>query len=134
MQLRIEREALRKEPDAASRDRLERLEEEIAGLGERSDALTTAWKEEKGRLADTQKLKERLDQARVEVEQAQRSGDYARASELMYGQIPALERDIAAGADGDAGKLVTEAVTEDQIAGVVSRWTGVPVERMLEGG
>ncbi|MGI4952502.1 MAG: ATP-dependent chaperone ClpB [Janthinobacterium lividum] len=133
MQLRIEREALRKEPDAASRDRLERLEEEIAGLGERSDALTTAWKEEKGRLADTQKLKERLDQARVEVEQAQRSGDYARASELMYGQIPALERDIAAGADGEAGKLVTEAVTEDQIAGVVSRWTGVPVERMLEG-
>ena len=133
MQLRIEREALRKEADPASRDRLERLEGEIAGLAERSDTMTASWKAEKGRLADTQKLKERLDQARVEVEQAQRQGDYAKASELLYGSIPELERQIAAGSDGSEGRLVTEAVTEDQVAAVVSRWTGVPVERMLEG-
>ena len=133
MQLRIEREALRKEPDSASRDRLERLETEIAGLSERSDAMTASWKAEKGRLADTQKLKEQLDQARVEVEQVQRLGDYARASELLYGRIPELERQIAEGDESGAGRLVTEAVTEDQVAGVVSRWTGVPVDRMLEG-
>jgi ATP-dependent Clp protease ATP-binding subunit ClpB len=132
MQLRIEREALRKEPDAASRDRLERLEAEIAGLAERSDAMTTAWREEKGRLADTQKLKEQLDQARVEVEQAQRRGDLGRASELIYGTIPGLEKQIAEAAGSD-GRLVNEAVTEDQVAAVVSRWTGVPIERMLEG-
>ena len=132
MQLRIEREALRKEPDAASRDRLERLEAEIGDLAARSDAMTATWRAEKDRLAGTQKLKEQLDQARVEVEQAQRRGDLARASELIYGLIPDLERKIAA-PDETAGRLVTEAVTEDQVAGVVSRWTGVPVERMLEG-
>ena len=134
MQLRIEREALRKEPDAASHERLERLEKEIADLGERSDELTTAWRAEKERLNDTQRLKERLDQARGEIEIAQRRGDLARASELIYGTVPDLERQIAAGQDGGAvGALVNEAVTEDQIAAVVSRWTGVPVERMLEG-
>ena len=132
MQLRIEREALRKEPDAASRDRLERLEAEIGDLAARSDAMTASWRAEKGRLADTQKLKEQLDHARVEVEQAQRRGDLARASELIYGLIPDLERQIAA-PNEDTGRLVNEAVTEDQVAGVVSRWTGVPVERMLEG-
>ena len=133
MQLRIEREALRKESDPASRDRLERLEGEIADLAARSDAMTASWRAEKGRMADTQKLKEQLDHARVEVEQAQRRGDLARASELIYGTIPGLEAQIAAGDGGDAGRLVNEAVTEDQVAGVVSRWTGVPVERMLEG-
>ena len=133
MQLRIEREALRKEPDSASRNRLERLEAEIADLAARSDAMTAAWRAEKGRLADTQKLKEQLDHARLEVEQAQRQGDYARASELLYGRIPELERQITAGTEGEAARLVTEAVTEDQVAAVVSRWTGVPVERMLEG-
>ncbi len=133
MQLRIEREALRKEPDSASRDRLERLETEIGSLAERSDAMTGSWKAEKGRLLDTQKLKEQLDQARVEVEQAQRQGDYARASELLYGRIPDLERQIAAEDGSGVGRLVTEAVSEDQVAGVVSRWTGVPVDRMLEG-
>ncbi|HEY0207180.1 MAG TPA: ATP-dependent chaperone ClpB [Acetobacteraceae bacterium] len=134
MQLRIEREALRKEPDAASHERLERLEKEIADLGERSDEMTTSWRAEKDRLNDTQKLKERLDQARGEIEIAQRRGDLARASELIYGTVPDLERQIAAGQDGGAvGALVNEAVTEDQIAAVVSRWTGVPVERMLEG-
>ena len=134
MQLRIEREALRKEPDAASHDRLERLEKEIADLAERSDQMTAAWRSEKERLTETQKLKERLDQARGEIEIAQRRGDLGRASELIYGTVPDLERQIAAGQDGGAaGALVNEAVTEDQIAGVVSRWTGVPVERMLEG-
>ncbi len=133
MQLRIEREALRKEPDQASRDRLERLESEIADLAARSDAMTASWRAEKGRMADTQKLKEQLDHARVEVEQAQRRGDLARASELIYGTIPGLERQIAESDGGDSARLVNEAVTEDQVAGVVSRWTGVPVERMLEG-
>ena len=134
MQLRIEREALRKEPDAASHERLERLEKEIADLSERSDQLTGSWKAEKERLTETQKLKEQLDQARGEVEIAQRRGDLARASELIYGTVPELERKIAAGQDsGEAGALVNEAVTEDQVAAVVSRWTGVPVDRMLEG-
>ena len=133
MQLRIEREALRKESDAASRDRLEKLESEIADLAARSDAMTGLWKAEKGRVADTQKLKEQLDAARSEVEQARRRGDLGRASELIYGMIPELERQIASAGGGDTGRLVNEAVTEDQVAGVVSRWTGVPVERMLEG-
>ena len=133
MQLRIEREALRKEDDPASRERLERLEGEIADLGARSDAMTASWQAEKGRVADTQKLKEQLDAARVEVEQAQRRGDLGRASELIYGRIPELERAIAASGGGDASRLVNEAVTEDQVAAVVSRWTGVPVDKMLEG-
>jgi ATP-dependent Clp protease ATP-binding subunit ClpB len=130
LQLKIEREALRKETDAASRDRLEKLEKELAEIEEKSDAMTAAWKAEKETLAESQKLKERLDQARSEVEAAKRAGDAARASALLYGEIPELERKIAAGGDG---KLVNEAVTEEQIAGVVSRWTGVPVDRMLEG-
>ncbi len=133
MQLRIEREALRKEPDAASRERLERLEGEITDLAARSDAMTGAWKAEKDRMAGTQKLQEQLEQARLEVEQAQRRGDLGRASELIYATIPELERKMGA-ADGAAeSRLVKEAVTEDQVAAVVSRWTGVPVERMLEG-
>ncbi len=131
LQLKIEREALKRETDAASRDRLVTLEKELAGLEEKSNAMTAAWKAEKETLAESQKLKERLDQARSEVEVAQRRGDLARASELMYGVIPDLERRIAAGTE--AGSLVNEAVTEEQIAGVVSRWTGVPVDKMLEG-
>ena len=131
MQLRIEREALRREQDPASRERLERLEKELSDLEERSREMTAAWRAEKDRLVDAQKLKEQLDQARSEVEVAQRRGDLARASELMYGVIPELERKIA-GAQSD-GKLVNEAVDENQIAAVVSRWTGVPVDKMLEG-
>ncbi len=134
MQLRIEREALKREDDPASRDRLGRLQGELAGLEERSDAMTTAWRAETERVADTQKLKERLDAARSEVEVAQRRGDLGRASELMYGVIPALESEInLAQAEPAEGHLVNEAVTESAIAGVVSRWTGVPVDRMLEG-
>ncbi len=130
LQLRIEREALRKESDSASRDRLVKLEKELAEIEEKSNAMTAAWKAEKDTLADSQKLKERLDQARSEAEIAQRSGDLGRASALLYGEIPDLEKKIAEGADG---KLVNEAVDEQQIAGVVSRWTGVPVDKMLEG-
>ncbi|EHM00900.1 ATP-dependent chaperone protein ClpB [Acetobacteraceae bacterium AT-5844] len=132
LMLKIEREALKKETDAASRDRLEKLEREVAELEEKSDALSASWQAEKGKLADSQKAKEELDRARTEVEVAQRKGDYARAGELLYGRIPELERQIAA-AGGDGGRLVNEAVTEESIAAVVSRWTGVPVEKMLEG-
>ncbi|CAH2604959.1 ClpB chaperone [Rhodovastum atsumiense] len=131
MQLKIEREALRREEDAASRDRLVRLDRELADLEERSNALTAAWKAEKEKLAERQKLKERLDAARSEVEVAQRRGDLGRASALLYGEIPELEKKLAEAQD--SGHLVNEAVTEEQIASVVSRWTGVPVDKMLEG-
>jgi ATP-dependent Clp protease ATP-binding subunit ClpB len=131
LQLKIEREALKREEDPASRERLEKLEHELAEIEEKSNAMTAAWHAEKDQLAGSQKLKEQLDTARSEVEVAQRRGDLTRASELMYGVIPELEQKIAAAQAG--GQLVNEAVTADQIAGVVSRWTGVPVDRMLEG-
>jgi ATP-dependent Clp protease ATP-binding subunit ClpB len=131
MQLKIEREALKREDDAASKERLARLEGEIAAIEEKSDAMSATWKGEKDRLNETQRLKEKLDQARGEIEMAQRSGNLARASELMYGVIPDLERQLAAGAND--GVMVNEAVTEQQIAQVVARWTGIPVDRMLEG-
>src|SRR5277367_1025903 len=92
--------------------------------------MTTAWNAEKGQVAETQKLKEELDKARSEVEVAQRNGDLGRASELLYGVIPGIEKQLAHHGDG---KLVNEAVTEQDIAGVVSRWTGIPVDKMLEG-
>ncbi len=130
IQLKIEREALKKETDAASKDRLVKLEKELADLEEKANAMTTAWKAEKGEVMETQKLKERLDQARGEAEVAQRNGDLARASELRYGVIPDIERRLEKSGDG---KLVNEAVDEQAIAGVVSRWTGVPVDKMLEG-
>ena len=130
MQLKIEREALRKESDPASRDRLAKLEKELSEIEEKSNAMTAVWKAEKDTLADSQRLKERLDQARSEAEMAQRRGDLGRASQLLYGEIPDLEKKIEEGAEG---KLVNEAVDEQQIAGVVSRWTGVPVDKMLEG-
>ncbi len=131
LQLKIEREALKREEDPASQERLGKLVHELSDIEERSNAMTAAWQAEKDRLAGSQKLKEQLDAARSEVEGAQRRGDLGRASELMYGVIPQLQQQIVA-AQSD-GKLVNEAVTEDQIAGVVSRWTGVPVDRMLEG-
>jgi ATP-dependent Clp protease ATP-binding subunit ClpB len=130
IQLKIEREALRKEDDPASRERLERLERELAELEEKSNAMTASWQAEKEQVAETQKLKERLDAARSEVEKAQRRGDLTKASELLYGVIPELEKRIAASSDGH---LVQQAVTEEGIAAVVSRWTGIPVDKMLEG-
>ncbi|MGH7067211.1 MAG: AAA family ATPase, partial [Acetobacteraceae bacterium] len=131
IQLKIEREALKKEQDPASRERLAKLEQELAELEEKSNAMTAEWQTEKQRLAEAQKLKERLDQAKSEVEVAQRRGDLARASQLKYGEIPELEKKLAA--EQSAGRLVNEAVTEEAVAAVVSRWTGVPVDRMLEG-
>jgi ATP-dependent Clp protease ATP-binding subunit ClpB len=131
IQLKIEREALRKETDPGSRDRLEKLEKELAEFEEKSNALTAAWNAEKETVAETHKLKERLDQARSEVEVAQREGNYARAGELTYSVIPDIQRKLDAAAD--QGQLVNEAVTDESIAAVVSRWTGVPVDKMLEG-
>ncbi len=134
VRLKIEQEALRKEADPASRDRLARLEKELAGLEEQSSALTARWRAEKDKLSDAQKLKSELDQARNELANAQRRGEYQRAGELAYGRIPELEKRLKSveSAAGD-GALVEEAVTADHVAQVVSRWTGVPVERMLEG-
>ncbi|MFS8370113.1 ATP-dependent chaperone ClpB [Acetobacter indonesiensis] len=137
IQLKIEREALRKEDDSASKDRLEAVEAELADLEEKSDAMSAIWHAEKDRVNAVQKLQEQLDQARSEVEVAQRKGDLGKASELMYGVIPNLQAQIAQAQESqsEAGKtdLVSEAVTDQGVASVVSRWTGVPVDRMLEG-
>ncbi|HKU54407.1 MAG TPA: ATP-dependent chaperone ClpB, partial [Rhizomicrobium sp.] len=133
MQLKIEREALKKETDKASRDRLVALDSELGGLEEQSAALTAKWLEEKKSVADVQSLKEKLDTARSEVEVAQRKGDFARAGELTYGVIPDLERKLKAIEDNKDAALSGEAVTAEHIAGVVSRWTGIPVDKMLEG-
>ncbi len=133
MQLKIEREALRKETDKASRDRLATLEKELGDLEEDSAALTAKWLEEKKSVADVQSLKEKLDAARQEVEVAQRKGDFARAGELTYGVIPDLERKLKAIEESKDAELSGEAVTAEHIAGVVSRWTGIPVDKMLEG-
>jgi len=134
VRLKIEQEALRKEADPASKDRLARLEKELAGLEEQSAALTARWRAEKDKLSDAQKLKTELEHARNELANAQRRGEYQRAGELAYGRIPELEKKLEAveSAAADAA-LVEEAVTADHVAQVVSRWTGVPVERMLEG-
>ena len=132
IQLKIEREALKKEDDAASRDRLGRLEMELAALEEKSNGMTAAWKAEKDSMAEATKIKERLEQARTEAEVAQRKGDLARASQLLYGEVPELERKLAVAADKE-GRLVHEAVTEESIAQVVARWTGIPVDRLLAG-
>ena len=133
MQLQIEREALRKETDAASRDRLSKLERELADLEEKSSALTQSWRAEKDKLAGAQKIKEELEQARGELEQAQRKGNLARAGELAYGVIPQLEKRLADQETQGASPMLEEAVTENHIAQVVSRWTGIPVDKMLEG-
>ena len=134
MQLMIEREALRKETDQASKDRLAKLEGEIANLEEQSQAMTARWEAEKQKLGSAQKVKEELDGARNELELAQRKGNLARAGELTYGVIPDLERKLAAIETNDGkGAMVEEAVGPDQIAAIVSRWTGVPVDKMLEG-
>jgi ATP-dependent Clp protease ATP-binding subunit ClpB len=134
MQMKIEREALKKEKDSASKDRLARLEKSIAELEEKSAALSKRWQDEKKKLGSAQKVKEELDRARTELERAQRQGDLARAGELAYGVIPELEKKIKAiESEEGKGAMVEEAVTPDQIAGVVSRWTGIPVDKMLEG-
>jgi ATP-dependent Clp protease ATP-binding subunit ClpB len=132
LQLKIEREALKREEDEASKDRLVKLERELAEMEEKSSAMTAAWEAEKGKVVESQRLKEQLDAARTEQELAERRGDLNKAAELRYATIPSLEKKLAAAGEGGA-KLVNEAVTEEGIAGVVSRWTGIPVEKMLEG-
>jgi ATP-dependent Clp protease ATP-binding subunit ClpB len=133
MQLEIEREALKKETDKASQDRLKTLEGELAELKEASSSLTARWQEEKRSLHDVQALKEKLDSARQELDVAKRRGDLAHAGELSYGVIPDLEKKLKAIEDKSKSALVNEAVTPEHIAGVVSRWTGIPVSKMLEG-
>jgi ATP-dependent Clp protease ATP-binding subunit ClpB len=133
VQLKIEQEALKKETDRASKDRLGKLDGELADIEEKSASLTARWKAEKDKLGSAQKIKERLEAARNELTQAQRRGEYQRAGELTYGVIPELEKQLAATENGGGGVLVDEAVTADHVAQVVSRWTGVPVDKMLEG-
>jgi ATP-dependent Clp protease ATP-binding subunit ClpB len=134
IRLKIEQEALKKESDAGSKARLRTLEQELASLEKQSADLTARWQAEKSKLSDAQKLKAELDAARVELANAQRRGEYQKAGELAYGKIPDLEKKLqAVEGKGDAGAMVEEAVTADHVAQVVSRWTGVPVDRMLEG-
>jgi ATP-dependent Clp protease ATP-binding subunit ClpB len=133
IQLKIEREALKKEPDKASKDRLAKLEEELANLEQQSSELTQRWQAEKDKIAGEAKIKEQLDHARLELEQAQRSGDLAKAGELQYGRIPELEKQLADAQAVTKGAMLREEVTDQDIAAVVSRWTGIPVERMMEG-
>jgi ATP-dependent Clp protease ATP-binding subunit ClpB len=135
VRLKIEQEALKKESDAASKDRLKNLESELTALEKQSADLTSRWKSEKEKLSDAQKLKTELDGLRAELAQAQRRGEYQRAGELAYGRIPALEKKLAdiEAAEAKRGAMVEETVTSDHIAQVVSRWTGVPVDKMLEG-
>jgi ATP-dependent Clp protease ATP-binding subunit ClpB len=134
IRLKIEQEALKKESDAGSKRRLQTLEKELANLEEKSAALTSRWSAEKNKLSNAQKLKSELDALRIELANAQRRGEYQRAGELAYGRIPELEKKLAdIEAHENAGEMMEEAVTANHIAQVVSRWTGVPVDKMLEG-
>ncbi|WP_072379912.1 ATP-dependent chaperone ClpB [Novosphingobium sp. NDB2Meth1] len=133
IQLKIEEMALAKESDTASKDRLAALREELANLEQQSSELTTRWQNERDKIAAEGKIKEALDAARIELEQAQRQGDLGKAGELAYGRIPELEKQLAEAQGMAENALLREEVTADDIAGVVSRWTGVPVERMLQG-
>ncbi|HEV7369932.1 ATP-dependent chaperone ClpB [Arenibaculum sp.] len=133
IQLKIEREALRKESDPASRDRLARLEGELEELERRSAEMTASWQAEKEKLQGAQKLKEQLDHARIELEQAQRNANWQRAGELAYGVIPELEGKLREAEASAQNRMLNEEVREADIAGVVSRWTGVPVDRMMTG-
>ena len=138
MQLEIEREALRKEKDKASKERLQKLEKELADLKEEKNRLSAHWQQEKETIQSSRTLKEELEQVRLEIERAQRSGDYARASELQYGRLPEVERKIkeqeARLAEVQKGhRMLKEEVDEEDIADVVSRWTHIPVSRLMEG-
>ncbi len=134
MRLKIESEALKKETDTASKDRLQKLERELSGLEERSQGITLRWQSEKDKLGKAADLKKKLDAARNDLALAQRRGEFQRAGELTYGEIPKLESELASIEEkGGGAGLMEEAVTPDHIAGIVSRWTGIPVDRMLEG-
>jgi ATP-dependent Clp protease ATP-binding subunit ClpB len=133
VQLKIEREALTRETDAASKQRLEKLEDELDDLEGQSAEMTARWKAEKDKVGQSAQAREALDRLRTELEQAQRRGDLQRASEILYGQIPQLEKQLEEEETANADTLTPEVVDAEQIAQVVSRWTGVPVEKMLEG-
>ncbi len=133
VQLKIEREALKKESDEGSKERLKNLVDEVEELEEQSRRLTEEWQSEKRSLQDAQKLKEQIDQAKLEAEQAQRRGDFARAGELTYSVIPGLEKRLKDAEAAQQHRMLNEVVSEEDIASVVSRWTGIPVDRMLEG-
>ena len=133
IQLKIEEMALAKESDQASKDRLATLRSELANLEQQSAELTTRWQGERDKIAAEGKIKEALDAARIELEQAQRAGDLAKAGELSYGRIPELEKQLAEAEGGSENALLREEVTADDIAAVVSKWTGIPVDRMMEG-
>ncbi|MGB8527532.1 MAG: ATP-dependent chaperone ClpB, partial [Rhodoplanes sp.] len=134
IRLKIEQEALKKERDPGSRERLNGLEAELIALEKKSADLTARWKAEKEKLSDAQKLKTELDQLRIELANAQRRGEYQRAGELAYGRIPDIEKKLKAVEEAEAkGAMVEEAVTANHVAQIVSRWTGVPVDKMLEG-
>ena len=133
IQLKIEREALAKESDAASKERLAKLQEELAQLEQESTELTAQWRAEKEKLSGAQKLKEQLEQLRLELDSAQRRGDWAKAGELTYGTIPEIEKRLKEAEAQGGGRMLEQAVTEKHIAGIVSRWTGIPVDKMLAG-
>ncbi|SEN74597.1 ATP-dependent chaperone ClpB [Palleronia pelagia] len=133
LQKQIEAEALRKEDDQASKDRLEKLERELADLQERADEMTAKWQAERDKLDSARTLKERLDRARAELDIAKREGNLARAGELSYGIIPQLEKELGEAEDREGDVMVEEAVRPEQIAQVVERWTGIPTSKMLEG-
>jgi ATP-dependent Clp protease ATP-binding subunit ClpB len=133
LQLQIEAEALKKETDAASQDRLETLERELSELQQKSATMTAAWQNERDKLASARELKEQLDRARADLEIAKREGNFAKAGELQYGTIPALERQLGEADNAEEARMVSEAVRPEQIAEVVERWTGIPTSKMLEG-
>lgn len=133
IQLKIEELALEMESDAASKDRLATLKGELANLEEQSASLTQRWQAEKEKIHAEAKIKEQLDAARLQLDQAQRAGDLAKAGELSYGTIPLLEKQLAEAQGAAAGAMLREEVTQDDIAAIVSRWTGIPVDKMLEG-
>ncbi|MEM7780119.1 MAG: ATP-dependent chaperone ClpB [Pseudomonadota bacterium] len=133
IQMKIEESALEKEDDAASKERLENLRKELAQVEQESSELTTRWQNERDKIEAEGKIKEELDAARLELEQAERSGDLAKAGELSYGTIPALEKKLAEAEDLTEDALLREEVTEEDIASVVSRWTGIPIDKMMEG-
>ena len=133
LQMQIEAEALKKEDDAASKDRLEKLEKDLAEEMQKSAELTARWQAERDSLEKARDLKGDLDRARAELEQAKREGDFAKAGELQYGRIPGLEKQLAESENREGGALVSETVRPEQVAEVVERWTGIPTSKMLEG-
>ena len=131
--MKIEQSALEKETDSASKDRLAKLQEELSDLEKKYADMTSVWQAEKDTLTSANKLKEQLDQARQELEMAQRQGNFAKAGEIQYGVIPGLEKQLSEADALAENRMVEEAVTDSHIAQIVARWTGVPVDKLLEG-